>query len=124
MKTLREELEEILDMGDDVAKEMDITITGEPTVKVDYIKTILSRHPEEEPLAVVADMNGLNPEGIWPDEFPEKREIFVWAIQHPDKWGITVQGEVTTTHNIAKWMSAAKSKVIEEMVRQINKGEV
>ena len=56
MKTLREELEEILDMGDDVAKEMDITIKGEPTVKVDYIKAILSRHPEEEPLPDYSDI--------------------------------------------------------------------
>ena len=58
MKTLREELEEILDMGDDVAKEMDITIKGEPTVKVDYIKAILSRHPEEEPLEKLAERKG------------------------------------------------------------------
>lgn len=42
---LREELEDILDLGDDVAKHMDITIKGEPTVLVSYIKEILSRHP-------------------------------------------------------------------------------
>ena len=66
MKTLREELEEILDMGDDVAKEMDITIKGEPTVKVDYIKAVLSRHTEEETLAVVARRKGFTCVKIWP----------------------------------------------------------
>lgn len=38
------DLEEILDMGDDVAKHMDITIKGEPTVLISYIKKILIKH--------------------------------------------------------------------------------
>ena len=90
MKTLREELEEILDMGDDVAKEMDITIKGEPTVKVDYIKAVLSRHREEEPLAVLAARKGAGL--LIRRDTSENR----WAIFRLTKEGLSLAAEAPT----------------------------
>jgi hypothetical protein len=43
--SVRGAIANILDMNDDVAQHMDITIKGEPTVLVSYLKDLISRHP-------------------------------------------------------------------------------
>ncbi len=42
--SIRGAIANILDMNDDVAQHMDITIKGEPTVLVSYLKDLISRH--------------------------------------------------------------------------------
>ena len=69
-------------------------------------------------------MNGMNPSDIWFDEMPTKQEVYVWAIQHPERWDLKAPEGLKDDPKVQEWLKTAKAKVIEQMKKELEEGKI